>query len=71
MKLCVFLLVVFLICSFEFGVSFFSFGGKPKPSIPKTMNKKSSSNKDYDIIVWGATGYTGQLVAEYLARNYG
>lgn len=24
--------------------------------------------KPYDIILWGATGYTGQLVADYLAR---
>lgn len=26
-------------------------------------------NKPFDIILWGATGYTGQLVAEYLAQN--
>jgi len=25
----------------------------------------------FDIIVYGATGFTGQLVAEYLAQNYG
>lgn len=25
--------------------------------------------KLFDIVLWGATGYTGQLVAEYLARN--
>jgi short subunit dehydrogenase-like uncharacterized protein len=25
----------------------------------------------FDIIVYGATGFTGQLVAEYLASNYG
>jgi short subunit dehydrogenase-like uncharacterized protein len=28
------------------------------------------SAKKYDIIVYGATGYTGQLVAEYLASHY-
>jgi short subunit dehydrogenase-like uncharacterized protein len=28
-------------------------------------------NKPFDIILWGATGYTGQLVAEYLARHAG
>lgn len=28
-------------------------------------------NKPYDLILWGATGFTGQLVAEYLARRYG
>ena len=26
---------------------------------------------DFDIILWGATGFTGQLVAEYLATTYG
>ncbi|MDB5423310.1 MAG: saccharopine dehydrogenase [Phenylobacterium sp.] len=26
---------------------------------------------EFDIIVYGATGYTGRLVAEYLARRYG
>ncbi len=25
----------------------------------------------YDIILWGATGFTGQLVAEYLLKQYG
>jgi short subunit dehydrogenase-like uncharacterized protein len=28
-------------------------------------------NRDFDIIVWGATGFTGSLVAEYLLRKYG
>ena len=27
--------------------------------------------EDFDVIVWGATGFTGQLVAEYIAENYG
>ena len=26
-------------------------------------------NKPFDIVLWGATGFTGQLVAEYLARH--
>jgi len=26
---------------------------------------------EFDIIVWGATGYTGRLVAEHLLRTYG
>jgi len=29
------------------------------------------SNREYDIIVWGASGFTGRLVAEYLFQNYG
>jgi len=28
-------------------------------------------NRDFDVIVWGATGFTGQLVVEYLAQTYG
>ena len=31
------------------------------------MNK---ADRPFDIIVYGATGYTGRLVAEYLAQNY-
>ena len=31
----------------------------------------SSDNREFDIIVYGATGYTGRLVAEYLAHHYG
>ena len=29
-----------------------------------------TSSKAFDIIVYGATGFTGQLVAEYLATHY-
>ena len=29
------------------------------------------SEREYDIIVYGATGFTGQLVAEYLLERYG
>lgn len=29
------------------------------------------SKREYDIIVWGASGFTGRLVAEYLFKNYG
>ena len=28
-------------------------------------------NKKFDIIVWGASGFTGRLVAEYLFKKYG
>jgi short subunit dehydrogenase-like uncharacterized protein len=28
-------------------------------------------NREFDIIVWGATGFTGALVAEYLLAEYG
>lgn len=29
------------------------------------------ADRPYDIVVYGATGYTGRLVAEYLAQEYG
>lgn len=28
-------------------------------------------DKTFDVVVWGATGFTGRLVAEYLAERYG
>ncbi|MCK6510846.1 saccharopine dehydrogenase NADP-binding domain-containing protein [Myxococcota bacterium] len=30
-----------------------------------------TAERKYDVILWGATGFTGQLVASYLARQYG
>lgn len=27
-------------------------------------------NREFDVIIYGATGYTGRLVAGYLAQNY-
>jgi short subunit dehydrogenase-like uncharacterized protein len=29
------------------------------------------ARKKFDIIIWGATGFTGQLVVQYLSDNYG
>ena len=31
----------------------------------------NTQDTDFDVIVWGATGFTGTLVAEYLCRQYG
>ena len=31
----------------------------------------SKADRKFDIIVYGATGYTGRLVAEYLSQHYG
>ena len=28
-------------------------------------------SREFDVIVFGATGFTGRLVAEYLATRYG
>jgi short subunit dehydrogenase-like uncharacterized protein len=36
------------------------------PTLPRTRDR----SRDFDIVLWGATGYTGQLVADYLVRNY-
>ncbi len=33
---------------------------------PRVRNR----SRDFDIVLWGATGFTGRLVAEYLVRNY-
>lgn len=30
-----------------------------------------AQNREFDVIVYGATGYTGRLVAEYLSKQYG
>ena len=29
------------------------------------------ADKEFDIVVYGATGYTGRLVAEHFVREYG
>jgi len=31
----------------------------------------STTAREFDVIIWGATGFTGTLVAEYLLRQYG
>jgi len=31
---------------------------------------KMSSARAFDVTVWGATGFTGRLVCEHLARDY-
>ena len=32
---------------------------------------KAAMPRSFDVVLWGATGFTGQLVAEYLARHHG
>ncbi|MCS6900132.1 MAG: saccharopine dehydrogenase NADP-binding domain-containing protein [Myxococcales bacterium] len=32
---------------------------------------RDTKERPLDVLVWGATGYTGKLVAEYLAEHYG
>ena len=31
----------------------------------------ATPDRPLDVVLWGATGFTGRLVAEYLARNHG
>lgn len=33
--------------------------------------RNDSEQREFDVIVWGATGFTGQLVVAYLAQTYG
>src|ERR1700736_1032678 len=35
-----------------------------------SRDQKMKSSSKFDIVVYGATGFTGQLVAEYLAAHY-
>jgi hypothetical protein len=35
-----------------------------------TMASKLSTNRKFDVVVYGATGFTGSLVAEYFAKEY-
>lgn len=52
-------------------------GGKPKaledPQVLIKQIKKKTSDMDgriYDVIVFGATGFTGKMAAVYLAKQY-
>ncbi|MCZ6807839.1 MAG: saccharopine dehydrogenase NADP-binding domain-containing protein, partial [Deltaproteobacteria bacterium] len=35
-------------------------------TLPRTRDR----SRDFDMVLWGATGFTGRLVAGYLVRNY-
>ena len=30
-----------------------------------------SKRREFDVIIWGATGFTGRLVAEHYLKQYG
>jgi short subunit dehydrogenase-like uncharacterized protein len=34
------------------------------------IEPSSKEQRSYDLVAWGATGFTGKLVAEYLAQHY-
>ena len=31
----------------------------------------SAQEREFDVVVWGATGFTGRLTAQYLLERYG
>ena len=35
------------------------------------MSATQPEEREFDVVVWGATGFTGRLVAEYLLETYG
>ena len=35
------------------------------------MDEENASPTEFDVIVWGATGFTGKIVVEYLYQTYG
>ena len=37
---------------------------------PQLILNMSVDKKEFDVIIWGASGFTGRLVAEYLFQNY-
>ena len=37
---------------------------------PQSILNMSIDKKEFDVIIWGASGFTGRLVAEYLFQNY-
>src|SRR5712671_3748469 len=39
-------------------------------SSPGVSRRTNVVKRDFDLIVYGATGYTGRLIAEYLATSY-
>lgn len=46
------------------------FRAKPSPSPSPAPAAPAKPKRDLDLIVFGATGFTGKLVAEHLARDY-
>ena len=37
----------------------------------ESINIKPKEEREFDLILFGATGFTGGFAAEYLAKNYG
>jgi hypothetical protein len=43
----------------------------PQELIGKIVKNASDSNRKYDVVMFGATGFTGRLASLYLAKQYG
>jgi short subunit dehydrogenase-like uncharacterized protein len=45
---------------------------RPRPYVTAMTNlpRTRDRSREFDIVLWGATGFTGRLVADYLVRNY-
>src|ERR1700741_1047224 len=39
-------------------------------ALSRVSRRTNIVKRDFDLIVYGATGYTGRLIAEYLATSY-
>ena len=61
--LCVNVHALFLSGSFRLFVLFW------KQKERKTKQNNMATKKTFDVVVWGATGFTGKLVAEYVASS--
>ena len=35
------------------------------------MNKTSRENREFDVIIWGASGFTGRIATNYMHAQYG
>ena len=42
-----------------------------KRSTTSTLRDMNESKREFDVVVYGASGFTGRLVADYLAQRYG
>lgn len=43
----------------------------PPMAKARTRTKANANAREFDVVVFGATGFTGRLCAEYIARTYG
>tara|TARA_B100000963_G_scaffold93786_1_gene80730 strand:+ start:196 stop:1476 length:1281 start_codon:yes stop_codon:yes gene_type:complete len=48
----------------------YSFNFKQVSFNPQLILNMSLDKREFDVIIWGASGFTGRLVSEYLFQNY-